>query len=108
MRDSGSEAAHRCELLARVQCLLEPLLLRDIANNLCSANDISVLILYGRDRQGHVYSVSSFGQADSLEVFNPFPTSNFFQNSWFIIMNLFREEDRNWFANDLFGLVAKN
>ena len=108
VRDGGCEPSDGSESLAGMKRGLEFLLLGDIAKNLSGTNDVSAPVFDGRDREGDVNEFTVFPNADGLEMLDSFAGADLRQDLNFIILQLRRDEQRNWAANDLLRLVAKH
>src|SRR5262245_62713776 len=108
MGDGACQAAHRSQLLARVQARLELLLLRDITHNLGYADDLSRLVSDWRDRQRDMNPLSVLSQPHRLEMLDSFSGPDLFENLALLIVQLGRDNEEDRATHDFLGAVTED
>ena len=87
--------------------LLSPLALGDIPGNFGSADDSSVGLLEWRYRQRNIDQTSVLAATDGIIMINALAPPYALKDLWFLTYTIFWNQDRDRFADDLFGCIAE-
>src|SRR5579863_4605197 len=93
----------REQFLARLRLFT----LGDVAGDLRGADDSALRILDRRDAERNVHSASVFTHADRLVILDAFAAANPAENDRFLVLPIFRNENRHGLADRFFGRIAK-
>src|SRR5262249_41656859 len=107
MSDRSSKASDGREPLTDMECGFKSFLLCNIAGDLCRADDVPMMIFYGRDGQRNIDALAVLANATCLKVINSFACANSGQDTRLIIVQLRRNNGCDRLPDDFLCPVAE-